>query len=86
MANSTIEDKADEFLGFVTANLWQANLSKQIVSLDPRPLASSSQRLIFLTNTGPNPNVSIPEPASIALITVGLAGIAVARRRRRTQR
>ena len=63
--------------------IWKASLTKQILTLDP-PL-NSNQRLITLVSAPSSGNQNIPEPASIALITVGLAGIAIARRRRRTQ-
>ena len=77
-ANAMLADVAN------TSNLtWKASSTMQIVTLDP-PLGGN-QRLITLIPGSSGGNQTVPETASIALITVGLAGIAVARRRRRAQ-
>jgi hypothetical protein len=62
--------------------LWKSDSSKQLVTLDPAP-QNSTQRLITLVPGQPNNNnTNIPEPVSMALLSVGLVGLAVARRRR----
>ncbi len=61
---------------------WKADNTKRIVTLDPVP-QNSTQRLITLVPGAPgNNNTAIPEPASLLLVSVGLAGVALVRRRR----
>ncbi len=89
--NSTLNTTANNYYNWATANSnngsngFIADTSKYLLGLLETPDTNGQQQLVtLLTNPTPPGGTGIPEPASMSMIAVGLIGLGVARRRRRT--
>lgn len=90
-ASDTLNTNAKNYYNLATANgnngsgVFVADNSKYVLGLLETPDTVGQQQLVtLLTGSAPPLDTGIPEPASMAMIAVGLIGLGIARRRRRT--
>jgi len=79
---------------FTPGSAWNAGTPNILLIFEGAAFASDLSDVILVDNTGPNGSASItffsdpatfpsiPEPASLALLSIGMAGLAFARRRK----
>jgi hypothetical protein len=81
---AAVEADANQYLSYIELGTWAANAGATVEQLQPAPLGSDNQSLIYLASSNGQSQSSkvVPEPASLALLATGLAGFAALRRRR----